>query len=183
MYQVIMLWLFYWPWCHTGKIRQISHWPPCRPAHAYYQQLHKKLILPKILENRDSLTNSKGKHASNKWWVLPNINIPCAIESLRKVSGYPDVRIHRGRNVFTAWSCLKLPETSLHYDCTCLLGIKDDIRRAMKKGGNQSYVLTDFSKAFDTVCFETTIQKFYKLERPFWNCCWAAYWAKHNSYK
>ena len=33
--------------------------------------------------------------------VPPDINTPCAIESLRKVSGYPDVRIRRG-NVFTA---------------------------------------------------------------------------------
>ena len=50
-----------------------------------------------------------------------------------------------------------------HSTTTALLGIRDDIRRAMKKGEISLMVLTDFSKAFDTMCFKTTIQKFYKL--------------------
>ena len=50
-----------------------------------------------------------------------------------------------------------------HSTTTALLGIRDDIRRAMKKGEISLMVLTDFSKAFDIMCFKTTIQKFYKL--------------------
>ena len=109
--------------CSTGPdiiparfIKVVADHLSCRTAHAQHQQLHKKLILPKILENCKSLADSKGKHASNKWRVPPDINTPCAIGSLRKVSGYPDVRICRG-NVSTAWLCLKLPERSLHYNC------------------------------------------------------------------
>ena len=50
-----------------------------------------------------------------------------------------------------------------HSTTTALLGIRDDIRRAMKKGEITLMVLEDFNKAFDTVCFKTAIQKFYKL--------------------
>ena len=50
-----------------------------------------------------------------------------------------------------------------HTTTTALLGIRVDIRRAMKKGEISLVVLADFSKAFDTMCFETTIRKFYKL--------------------
>ena len=39
----------------------------------------------------------------------------------------------------------------------------DDIRHAMKKGEITLMVLVDFSKAFDTICFKSTIEKFYKL--------------------
>ena len=43
------------------------------------------------------------------------------------------------------------------------LGIRDDVRCAMKIGEVTLTVVADFSKAFDTVCFKTTIDKFYKL--------------------
>ena len=46
---------------------------------------------------------------------------------------------------------------------TALLGIRDDIKLAMKRKEVTLMVLTDFSKVFDTVCFKTTLKKFYKL--------------------
>ena len=50
-----------------------------------------------------------------------------------------------------------------HSTTSVLLGIRDDIRHAMKKGEITLMVLADFSKAFDTICFKSTIEKFYKL--------------------
>ena len=50
-----------------------------------------------------------------------------------------------------------------HSTTTALLGIRDDIKRAMKRKEVTLVVLADFSKAFDTVCFKTTLKKFYKL--------------------
>ena len=50
-----------------------------------------------------------------------------------------------------------------HSTTTALLGIRDDIKLAMKKKEVTLMVLADFSKAFDTVCFKTTLKKFYKL--------------------
>ena len=46
---------------------------------------------------------------------------------------------------------------------TALLGIRDDIKLAMKRKEVTLMVLTDFSKVFDTVCVKTTLKKFYKL--------------------
>ena len=48
-----------------------------------------------------------------------------------------------------------------HSTTTTLLGIRDDIKCAMKRKEVTLMVL--FSKAFDTVCFKTTLKKFYKL--------------------
>ncbi|CAB4033576.1 Hypothetical predicted protein, partial [Paramuricea clavata] len=59
-----------------------------------------------------------------------------------------------------------LPEQSFrkgHSTTSVLLGIRDDIRHAMNKGEITLMVLADFSKAFDTICFKSTIEKFYKL--------------------
>ena len=50
-----------------------------------------------------------------------------------------------------------------HSTTTALLGIRDDIKRAMKRKEVTLMVLADFSKAFDTVCFKTTLKKFNKL--------------------
>ena len=38
-----------------------------------------------------------------------------------------------------------------------------NIKRAMKRKEVTLMVLADFSKALDTVCFKTTLKKFYKL--------------------
>ena len=56
-----------------------------------------------------------------------------------------------------------------HSTTTTLLGIKDDIVRAMKKRDVTLMVLADFSKAFDTVCFKSVITKLHKLNfsKPF----------------
>lgn len=56
-----------------------------------------------------------------------------------------------------------------HSTTTALLGIRDDIRHAMKQKEVTLMVLADFSKAFDTICFGTTITKLYKLgfTKPF----------------
>ena len=52
-----------------------------------------------------------------------------------------------------------------HSTTTALLGVRDDIKRAMKRREVTSMVLADFSKAFGTgtVCFKTTLKKFNKL--------------------
>ena len=46
-----------------------------------------------------------------------------------------------------------------HFTTTALLGIRDDIKRAMKRKEVTLVVLADFSKAFDTVCFKTTLKR------------------------
>ena len=50
-----------------------------------------------------------------------------------------------------------------------MMGVRDDIRYAMKRKEVTLMVLADFSKAFDTVSFSATIVKFYKLgfSKPF----------------
>ena len=50
-----------------------------------------------------------------------------------------------------------------HSTTTTLLGIRDKIKHTMKRKVITLMVLTNFSKAFDTVCFKTTLKKLYKL--------------------
>ena len=53
-----------------------------------------------------------------------------------------------------------------HSTTTALMGVRDDIRYAMKRKEVTLMVLADFSKAFDTISFSATIMKFYKLGFP-----------------
>ena len=46
---------------------------------------------------------------------------------------------------------------------TALLGVRDDIQKAMDKGEVTLMVIADFSKAFDIICFRTTLLKLHKL--------------------
>lgn len=46
-----------------------------------------------------------------------------------------------------------------HSTTTALLNIRDDIRQAMKNGEVSLMVLADFSKAFDTMCFDPQIPR------------------------
>ena len=50
-----------------------------------------------------------------------------------------------------------------HSATTALLGMRDDIRKAMDKGEVTLMVMADFSKAFDTICFRTTLLKLHKV--------------------
>ena len=50
-----------------------------------------------------------------------------------------------------------------HLATTALLGMRDDIWKAMDKGEVTLMVMADFSKAFDTICFRTTLLKLHKL--------------------
>ena len=50
-----------------------------------------------------------------------------------------------------------------HSTTTALLAMKDDIACAMKRGEVTMIVLADFSKAFDTVAFETVLKKLHAL--------------------
>ena len=50
-----------------------------------------------------------------------------------------------------------------HSTSTVLLGMRDDLIKAMKKGEVTLMVLADFSKAFDTVPYETLISKLSSL--------------------
>ena len=48
-----------------------------------------------------------------------------------------------------------------HSTTTTLLGIRDDLLRAMKRGEVSLMVLADYSKAFDTVRFKTVLTKLH----------------------
>ena len=50
-----------------------------------------------------------------------------------------------------------------HSTTTALLGMKDDIRKAMDKEEVTLMVTADFSKAFNTISFRTTLLKLHKL--------------------
>ena len=50
-----------------------------------------------------------------------------------------------------------------HSTVTCLLKMRDDIIRAMGKGEITISVFADYSKAFDTIDYETLIHKLYNL--------------------
>ena len=50
-----------------------------------------------------------------------------------------------------------------HSTTTALLGIRDDIIRAMKRGEVSILVFADYSKAFDTIRFSTVIKKMHNL--------------------
>ena len=47
---------------------------------------------------------------------------------------------------------------------TCLLKLRDDILRAMDRGEVTISVFADYSKAFDTIDYETLIRKLYNLK-------------------
>ena len=63
-----------------------------------------------------------------------------------------------------------------HSTTTALLGMRDDIRKAMDKGEVTLMVMADFSKAFDTICFRTTLLNLHKLgfTKPYlkWLLCY-----------
>ena len=50
-----------------------------------------------------------------------------------------------------------------HSTTTTMLGIRDDILRAMKRGEVTIAVLADFSKAFDTVAYQTVLSKLHGM--------------------
>lgn len=50
-----------------------------------------------------------------------------------------------------------------HSTATVLMGIRDDLLKAMKKGEVTLTVMADFSKAFDTVHYKTLIAKLSSL--------------------
>ena len=50
-----------------------------------------------------------------------------------------------------------------HSTVTALLGIRDDLLRAMKRGEVCLMVFADYSKAFGTVCFKTVLTKMHAL--------------------
>lgn len=50
-----------------------------------------------------------------------------------------------------------------HSTATLLMGMRDDILRAMKKGEVTLMVMADFSRAFDTTDFKTILRKLHAL--------------------
>ena len=50
-----------------------------------------------------------------------------------------------------------------HSTATTLLGIRDDIMRAMRRGEVTLMVLADYSKAFDTINFKSVIHKMHSM--------------------
>ena len=50
-----------------------------------------------------------------------------------------------------------------HNTTTVLLAMRDDILQAMQRGEVTMAVLADFSKAFDTVAYETVLKKMHSI--------------------
>ena len=103
---------------------------------------------------------------------VPKIDNPVSKDQLRPISVLPVLS-----KVFEKLVAIQMTNHADHahllHDCisafrkghsttTALMGIRDDIRYAMKRKA-------DFSKAFDTISFSATIVKFYKLgfSKPF----------------
>ena len=102
---------------------------------------------------------------------IPKVDNPTTNEELRPISILPVLSKLFERLVGWQMSEFVNSDSLLHDNIssfreghsttTALLGIRDDIKRAMKRKEVTLMVL--FSKAFDTVCFKTTLKKFYKL--------------------
>ena len=50
-----------------------------------------------------------------------------------------------------------------HNTTTVLLAMRDDILQAMQRGEVTMAVLADYSKAFDTVAYETVLKKMHSI--------------------
>ena len=59
-----------------------------------------------------------------------------------------------------------------HSTATVLMGLRDDLLRAMKPNEVTLMVLADFTKAFDTACFKTLLGKLNRLNFSKSFCMW-----------
>ena len=104
---------------------------------------------------------------------IPKVNSPTVNDQLRAISILPALS-----KVFEKVIALQMVNYVEHHavlndkvtgfrkghsTITTFLGIKDDIIRAMKKREISLMVLADYSKAFDTVGFQSIITKLHKL--------------------
>ena len=136
------------------------------PSNIYHQQLHCESLFSKAVEDCSGVSS-------------PNVDNPVPKEQLRPISVLPVLS-----KVFKKLVGIQMTNYVDHahllYDCisafrkghsttTALMGVRDDIRYAMKRKEVTLMVLADFSKAFDTISFSATIVKFYKLgfSKPF----------------
>jgi hypothetical protein len=109
---------------------------------------------------------------------IPKVENPTSNDQLRPISILPVLskvfeKLVAGQMSEFAERAALLPDRISgfrkgHSTTSVLLGIRDDIRHAMKKGEITLMVLADFSKAFDTICFKSTIEKFlsWASQRP-----------------
>ena len=127
---------------------------------------------------------------------IPKVDNPTTNEELRPISILPVLSKLFERLVGWQMSEFANSDSLLHDNIssfreghsttTALLGIRDDIKRAMKRKEVTLMVLADFSKAFDTVCFKTTLKKFYKVGFSKNYLKWLLsyiYLVEHNSFK
>ena len=100
---------------------------------------------------KESAVNTKTRENNSQSAVFP----PCRLVLKQLVSGYTDE--------------LSLLAPSIsgfrrgHSTVNALLGLRDDLLRAMKKGEVSLMVFADYSKAFDIVCFKTVLTKMHAL--------------------
>ena len=105
--------------------------------------------------------------------LIPKVDNPTTNDKLRPISILPVLSKVFQRLVGWQMSEFANSDSLLHDNIssfreghsttTALLGIRDDIKRAMKRKEVTLMVRADFSKAFDTACFKTTLKKFYNL--------------------
>ena len=127
---------------------------------------------------------------------IPKVDNPSTNDELRPISILPV--LPRVFERLVGWQLSKFANSASllrdnissfrkgHSTTTALLGIRDDIKRATKSKEVTLMVLADFSKAFDTVCFKTTLKKFYKVGFSKNYLKWLLsyiYLVEHNSFK
>ena len=103
---------------------------------------------------------------------IPKTDHPQSEKGYRPVSILPAIskafeRLELKQLIFYRDFFLLAPSISSfrkgHSTVTALLGIRDDLVRAMKRGEVSLMVFADYSKAFDTVCFKTVLTKMHAL--------------------
>lgn len=112
---------------------------------------------------------------------IPNVDQPRSEEHFRPISILPTlskvfdklVALQNEMNTFCESESVFRDKISSyrkgHSTCTLLMGIRDDLLKAMKKGEVTPMVLADFSNALDTVNYKILITKLTTLgfSKPF----------------
>ena len=138
----------------------------------YFKLVSKYIAVPITSLINNCITNS---YFPREWKIarvspIPKVDNPVTNDQLRPISILPGLS-----KVFKKVVALQMTHFveqygSLvtgfrkgHSTSSTLSGIEDDFIHAMKKCEATLMVLVDFSKAFDTVCFKSVINKMHKL--------------------
>ena len=124
-------------------------------------QIPVKFLKP-VAESLTYIINSciKGSYFPEAWkmaWIsrIPKVNQPRTKQDYRPIPPSFNAYI---KDLALFNDSIKGYSTAM-----TLLGIRDDIMRAMRRGEVTLMVLTDYSKAFDTVNFKSVIYKMYSM--------------------